>query len=101
MAQERTLEAVSCKTRRCENPVLGACEFYKASILLDSIFKKSTLHTVSDVVRLGCGTSVRLQLGVASTTEKKLSVIGTTFSRAKPARRNKVANSCSVRSLPP
>src|SRR5262245_14238864 len=56
---------------------------------------------LQDVVRLGCGTSVRLQLGVASTTEKKLPVMGVTCSRANPARRNKVANSCSVRSLPP
>jgi hypothetical protein len=44
---------------------------------------------------------VRLQLGVASTTEKKLSVIGVTFSRVNPALLNKVANSCAVRSLPP
>src|SRR5262245_12482497 len=52
-------------------------------------------------VRPGYCPLMSLQAGAAATTEKKLPLMGVTCSRLNPALRNRVANSCSVRSLPP
>src|SRR5262245_17197681 len=43
---ERTLEAVRCSARLCQNPVFKASRLCKLLILLDRIFKKSTFDTV-------------------------------------------------------
>src|SRR5262245_60293536 len=57
---ERTLEAVSCRARLCQNPVFGACGLCKPLILFDRIFEKSTFHTVWCLVRCGAYRTPRL-----------------------------------------
>lgn len=95
------MEGVRCQTGRCVTPVRSACALYTSSRVCDSLCTPSTLPPGADVGRREGGTAGRLQLGVASTTEKKLSGMGRTCARANPARVNKVANSGAVRSWPP
>lgn len=49
---QRTLEAISCSARLCENPVFWTFRLHKPLNFLDRIFVKSTFDTVWRVVRL-------------------------------------------------